>query len=286
MRANPAHTEAHTLLGVYYDQKGTRDQAITHYETALRLNANLPQVKLRLAALYGGVGRVDDGLARAREVAAAEPKDASSRVVLGELYLRKGDFPQAVQAFAKAAEIQPDLAAAHLGLGMALQQNGERDRAVAAYRKVMALAPNDSRAYNNLAWMYAEQKREPRRSPHPGQARDRAGARTSGAVPRYAGLGPTTRAASYAEAEPVLRKAAELGRWRTPRSTITWACLLTSWEEGRGACSRCGEPSSSTRRTHKPRRQGGSWRRSAGRGTRARREVGAPASDPEALDAH
>src|SRR4030095_5730784 len=120
----------HTLLGVYYEQKGTRDQAITHYETALRLNANLPQVKLRLAALYGAVGRVDEGLARAKEVAAADPKAAGSRVVLGELYLRKGDFPQAVQAFTKAAEIQPDLAAAHLGLGMALQQNGERDRAV------------------------------------------------------------------------------------------------------------------------------------------------------------
>jgi Flp pilus assembly protein TadD len=72
----------------------------------------------------------------------------------------------------------------------------------------MALAPNDARAYNNLAWMYAEEKKN----------LDEAltlARRATELAPNSASVLDTLgwvhyARGSYAEAESVLRKAADL----------------------------------------------------------------------------
>src|SRR4029453_13448393 len=169
----------------------------------------------------------DQGLAKAKELAAANPKSAEVLVILGELYLTRGDADNAAQAFTKASELRPDLFAAHLGLGMASYPR-ETAKAIAAYRKALTLAPNDPRAYNNLAWVYAEQKR------NLDEALSLA-KRATELAPNDASTLDTLgwvhyNRGAYDEAEPIIRKAAELADRSAP---IQYHLGMTYYRLGR-----------------------------------------------------
>ncbi len=49
----------------------------------------------------------------------------------------------------------PDNVTAHMGIGVLLESKGLLEESVDAYKKVIELDPTFSKAYNNLAWVYA-----------------------------------------------------------------------------------------------------------------------------------
>ncbi|MBN1283388.1 MAG: tetratricopeptide repeat protein [Proteobacteria bacterium] len=66
---------------------------------------------------------------------------AAVNIGLGTLFNSLGQYPMAIQSFAKAVELEPANAAAHLGLGLAHLGAGDRPAAVAQYNILTALDP-------------------------------------------------------------------------------------------------------------------------------------------------
>jgi Flp pilus assembly protein TadD len=101
------------------------------------------------------VGRVPEGIARAKDVLTREPKSVQAHIVLGTLYLRSGDLRSAVDTFGTATRLDPNSPDSYFALGNAYQQKRDAANAVSAYKRTIALSPKDPRAYDNVAYLYA-----------------------------------------------------------------------------------------------------------------------------------
>ena len=75
-----------------------------------------------------------------RELAAADPADASTWFLLGRELATAGLPAEAADAFRSAIAAQPDYAAAYRQLGNALEAQGLRAEAEATYRAGVAVA--------------------------------------------------------------------------------------------------------------------------------------------------
>jgi tetratricopeptide (TPR) repeat protein len=121
LRVTPDSDVAHAGLAGILFVRGQVDQAMRHYESALRLRSG------NVAAQFG--------LARA----------LSSK--------QKTD--EAISHYLKALSIQPDNIAASNDLGVLFASKGEITNAIAAWRQTLSFDPDNSDALNDLAWVLA-----------------------------------------------------------------------------------------------------------------------------------
>jgi Flp pilus assembly protein TadD len=121
LAVTPNSDVAHAGLGGILFVRGQVDEAIDHYEKALRLRD-------------GNVG-AQFGLARA--LAAENKTDA------------------AIQHLQKTLQLQPDYVAASNDLGALLASKGEVREAIAAWRQTLSFDADNPDAANNIAWMRA-----------------------------------------------------------------------------------------------------------------------------------
>ncbi len=169
-------------------------------------NADL---KLRLAGLNAQAGRFDEGLSLAKDVAASQPKLAAAHYLIGQLHLQRGNLQPATDALNTVIGLQPSHAPAYFLLGNVYERKGEVDRAIASYRKAQSLNPKDPAVLNNLAWIYAA------RTQNLSEALTLA-LNAQEAAPNSPSVLDTVgfvyyQRKEYAKAEPVLKRAAELG---------------------------------------------------------------------------
>jgi len=108
-------------LGDALARKGQPDEAMAHFEQAIKTAARLCRSLLQPRKRSFCQGRIDEAIAD----------------------------------FEKTLQIQPSDADAHTGLGNALLRKGAVKEAVAHYNEAMSLAPNDPHSRSNTAWVLA-----------------------------------------------------------------------------------------------------------------------------------
>ena len=108
-------------LGQAVHEKGNAEEAIEHFQNALRI----------------------------------DPSQASVHSALGVALLEMGQAQQSLAYLERALEIDPNDADAHYNYGNTLLQLGRAREAVAQYRRALELNRDDVEAQNNLAWVLA-----------------------------------------------------------------------------------------------------------------------------------
>ena len=121
LTVTPENDVAHAGLAGILFVRGQVDEAIRHYEIALRLRSG------NVAAQFG----------LARALASKQKVD------------------EAISHYQKALSIQPDNAAASNDLGVMFASKGEIDNAIAAWRLTLSFDPDNADAANDLAWVLA-----------------------------------------------------------------------------------------------------------------------------------
>lgn len=99
---------------------------------------------------------ISAGCSLPRIIVIDDPLTPEEHLDLGVAYERQGEFDLAISEYRKAAEKLP---AAYLYLGNAYFQKNEPREAERYYQKAIQKAPGNADAYNNLAWLYASEKR-------------------------------------------------------------------------------------------------------------------------------
>ena len=106
---------------------------------------------LKRAAQDSVDGRLDEGIAKVREVLAADPEVIEAHTMLGNMNVKARRLPEAIAAYQKALAIDPEHEGAAWSLALAYQDAGKLDEAQAGFERVRQLNPRDARPLYQLA---------------------------------------------------------------------------------------------------------------------------------------
>jgi protein O-mannosyl-transferase len=141
---------AHINLGETLDAKGQIDEAIRHYEEAVRLKPDHPSAHINLGAALNDKGDTDEAIRQYQEALRLKPDHDQAHNNLGIALGRKGQTGEAIRQFQEAIRLKPDYAEAHSNLGTAFYQQGRTGEAIREYQEALRLKPDYADARRNL----------------------------------------------------------------------------------------------------------------------------------------
>jgi tetratricopeptide (TPR) repeat protein len=112
-------------------------------------------VQMNLADALTRKGQSDEAMVHYDQAIKLEPNYADAYYNRGNVLFAKGRIDEAISDWEKTLTIQPNDADAHTCLGNALLRQGLIKEAIAHYETASGLAPNDPHSRNNIAWVLA-----------------------------------------------------------------------------------------------------------------------------------
>jgi tetratricopeptide (TPR) repeat protein len=148
------------IVEVYMAQK-REDEAVRWLQTEAARNPLRLDFSLVLGNVAVRAGKYDLALAAFQKVLDNIDKrtKAAGEVYLrvGETYRRKGDPNSSIAALEQARTLLPDNPMVHNTLAITLADAGRKEQARMAYEAALKLDANNAAAWNNLAFLMAEQ---------------------------------------------------------------------------------------------------------------------------------
>ena len=95
-----------------------------------------------------------------RASAEQNPRDAATRVQLGNMYFDAGRFPEAVKWYEQAVQIAPQNVNASTDLGISYYYTNQPDRALGQFERSLAIDPNHSKTLLNVGIVRAFGKQD------------------------------------------------------------------------------------------------------------------------------
>lgn len=148
---------AYAALGeAYWAQfRETKDVAWTEKARAanldaLRIDPAQPEVRMALAVMYEGLGRIAEATEELRQVLELQPRNDNAYLVLSKIHADKGEWDMAAAQANAAIALRPNYWRNHAQLGDTLMRAGRLDAAIGAYRRLTQLQPDSARGYQRL----------------------------------------------------------------------------------------------------------------------------------------
>ena len=131
---------------------------LPYYTQALADAPQLPLAYNNLGNWYVGKKMYGEAIPVLKKALELDPTYVYSRLNLGTAYLELGSYGEAISEFQKAIEIKPGLAEAHYNLGNALMQTDRMDEAIVQWQTAIRLRPDHSESNNHLGNVYLLRK--------------------------------------------------------------------------------------------------------------------------------
>ena len=153
---------AHHNFGLYLIGRGRIDEAISHYEAALKIRSGAEEARYNLTAalVHNNLGaalvrkgRIDDAIAHYRKAIELRPDYADGHFNLGSVMLQQGRIDEAIDEWRKTLSIHPGDSEVHDTLGDALMQKHQITEAISHYQAALKIDPNSFLTLNRLAWI-------------------------------------------------------------------------------------------------------------------------------------
>jgi predicted CXXCH cytochrome family protein len=125
LRVDPYDAAAWNLQARLLIETGAASEALYGFGKAIRLRPREASYHYDHALALARLGRVDDALAPALEAARVQPALAEVHELLGGIYERKRDLPNAARAYRRFLELQPDSERVRVRLANVLAAQGD-----------------------------------------------------------------------------------------------------------------------------------------------------------------
>jgi protein O-mannosyl-transferase len=146
---NPDCWLAHNNLGVALIDSGRVQDAIKHFEEALRLRPNFPEAENNLGHALLVLGNASPAMEHFQLAIRLKPDYAEAHDNLGNLYQRSGRLDDAIQEYETALKTNPNSFGAHNNLGIVLRATGRIHAAIDHCQQAVRLQPDSPEACNN-----------------------------------------------------------------------------------------------------------------------------------------
>ena len=161
-QADPLHPAAAFGLGRALVAQRDLAGALKAFEQCSGLAPRNPLPLLAGAEIHAAQRNWDKAIEMARQAESLDPALARSKLLLLDLQAGAGRWPAAQQDYERFAAQGKgeDSAALHLKWGNLMEAQGKTVEAMAAYRKASEADPKLAGAWNNMAWMAAQQQKD------------------------------------------------------------------------------------------------------------------------------
>ena len=150
LRIVPDNAKVHYNLGMALAREGQLPGAIGHYEQALRGNPDFTEAHVNLGIALAQVGSNQEALAHFTEALRLSPDSPEVHCNLGLALFHTGRVQEAIDHYEQALRIEPDYVEAHFNLGLALEKMGRKTEAIEQYEQVLKFRPDSAPARNAL----------------------------------------------------------------------------------------------------------------------------------------
>jgi protein O-mannosyl-transferase len=150
LRITPNDAWTHYNLGLALHQVGRVPEAIAQYEQAVRLKPDLAEAHNNLGIALKSVDKVSEAIEHYREALRLKPDYAEAHNNLALALLRFDKVQEAIEHWEEAVRLRPDYAEAHNNFGSALLGVGKVPEAIEQFEQALRSKPNYAKAYYNL----------------------------------------------------------------------------------------------------------------------------------------
>ena len=156
------------------DEASSREEvireAVQAYATALQGGLAGPEIllaRLDLGSILTKQGDLDRAAVQYEAILAVDPLFPEAYSGLGAIYLKKGLYEEALQAYRQALLADPHRSGVYFKIiGLILSEMGRYDEATEAFENVLEIAPDDPESHLNLARAYEMGHRPDEAVPH------------------------------------------------------------------------------------------------------------------------
>jgi len=156
LRSEPQNGEAWSRLGVIYFYEGRLPEAAAILIKAEQLSTNDLDVRLKLATVYQGMGRLKEAQDEADYVLDRRPQDDEAPLLLARNVIGTNDFTR-VRQHLQALRQRADGTSLEVAWGTLAQRQQDFKTAEVSYKRALELDPKSYATYTALAALYLEQ---------------------------------------------------------------------------------------------------------------------------------
>lgn len=142
--------ESHNSLGIVLKAQGKYEAAVEHYQQALALKPNQPEVLSNLGNALKETGQLEAAIAAYQQAIAINPNYAEAYNNLGIAYKEQNDLAGAIACYEQAIRLKPNYPESHHNLGIILRLQNQLDEAIAYFQQAIAFKPTYAEAYISL----------------------------------------------------------------------------------------------------------------------------------------
>jgi tetratricopeptide (TPR) repeat protein len=154
-------------LATYLGEMRRYDEAIPHFEAALRIEPNKANAQSNLGVALRLKGQCEAAIPHFEAALRAQPVYQDATYNLGRCEIAVGNYASAAREFAVAARANPNSAGAHFWLGTALSKiPGRSTDAIEQYETALRLSPGDATVHSSLGELLADLHRTPEAIAH------------------------------------------------------------------------------------------------------------------------
>jgi tetratricopeptide (TPR) repeat protein len=143
LKLAPESTRALLSLAMLADETGDRASAAAYYELALKSHSSDPRVQLAVAGWNASQGDFVSAEKHAQIALSLKPNLVRSRILLGDIYLQTGRYPDAITTLRDVVTTNRDDERAWYSLGLAYRRSGDPAKAIASFATALQLRPDD-----------------------------------------------------------------------------------------------------------------------------------------------
>lgn len=134
----------HTRLGDLLGARGRLRSASYEYEKALGFDPGSPLISTRLASALHGSGETDRALGVLDPLIEFYPENVDIHLVLGRIYLERGNLGRAEESYLTAVSINPFDPEVHTALAAIYEKEGRKEEAVRERKVLDILTQKDA----------------------------------------------------------------------------------------------------------------------------------------------
>lgn len=147
---------AHNNLGAILKRQGKLEEAIKHFQEALRVRPSYAGTYFNLGLAMFEQGKLDMAVEYYQQALRIKPSFVEAHYKLGIVLAQQGKLDRAIEHYLHALQINPDFVNVHNNLGLAYAERGLLDLAIAEYKEALRTTPDSFYILNNLGLVYKQ----------------------------------------------------------------------------------------------------------------------------------